>query len=232
MKYSMKKLFLIGIAALSIITPTVSRADVFGGDVVILTQILANAVKQLIELKNIIDTGRSQLGLLRDINRGLNDSLNLARTLNPNIDPGLYKDWQNTADAINKLQNIYGIVTESPDSRVYRDTDQVAAEAVNLNNDVYEYTREIDELSETIKDFSHVVSPGGAQKLTAQTLGIMLQVMNQSLRTQATGLKLQAQSIALQNKKDKDSTKEYLATASTLKTAMKTEKIQFKAPRF
>jgi hypothetical protein len=232
LKYKFKKIVLVGAMIFSLAMPNKSQADFWGGDTVVLTQILANAVKQLIELNKIIENGRSQLGLLRDINRGLNDSLNLARTINPNIDPGLYKDWQNTADAIFKLQSIYGIVTASPDARVYRDTDQGVAEAVNLNNDVYKYTHEIDELSETIKDFSHVVSPGGAQKLTAQTLGVMLQVMNQSLRTQATGLKLQAQSVALQNKKDKDSTKEYLATANVLKTAMKTERIQFQAPRF
>jgi hypothetical protein len=227
-----KKIILACIIALNLGVPSVSRADLFGGDIVVLTQILANAIKQLIELKNLLDTGRSQLELLRDINRGLNDSLNLARTINPNIDPGLYKDWENATDAINKLQSIYGVVTESPDSRVFRDTDQSVAEAVSLNNDVYEYTNEIDELGEVIKEFSHAVSPGGAQKLTAQTLGVMLQVMNQSLRTQATGLKLQAQSVALQNKKEKDSTKEYLATAHALKTAMKNEKIQFQAPRF
>ena len=123
-------------------------------------------------------------------------------------------------------------MTDSPDARIYRDTDQQVAEAVNLNNDIYKYTTSIDELGEAIKDYSHDVSPGGAQKLTAQTLGVMLQVMNQSLRTQATGLKLQAQTMAVQNKKEKDSTKQYLETANTLRVAMKKEKIQFTAPRF
>ena len=184
------------------------------------------------ELKNIVDNGRDQLDLIREINRGVNDSLRLARTIDPNIDPGIYKDWQNAQDALTKLQSIYGIVTKSPDSKIYSDTDQNVAEAVTLNNDIYKYTENIDELGEAIKDFSHDVSPGGAQKLTAQTLGVMLQVMNQSLRTQATGLKLQAQTMAVQNKKEKDSTKQYLETANTLRVAMKKEKIQFVAPRF
>ena len=204
----------------------------FGGDLVFLAQILANAIKQYIELKNILENGRDQLDLIRQINQGVNDSLKLAQTINPNIDPGIYKDWQNVSDGLNKLQSIYGIVTNSPDSKVYSDTDQNVAEAVTLNNDIYKYTQNIDQLGEVIKDYSHDVSPGGAQKLTAQTLGVMLQVMNQSLRTQATGLKLQAQTMAVQNKKEKDSTKEYLETANTLRVAMKNEKVQFVAPRF
>jgi hypothetical protein len=227
----MKKVIAVLLATLIFVSPP-SKADMFGGDLVYLAQILANTIKQLVELKNIVDTGRDQLDLIREINRGINDSLRLAQTIDPNIDPGIYKDWQNVGDALQKLQAIYGIVTDSPDATVYRNTDQQVAEAVNMNNDIYKYTASIDELGEAIKDYSHDVSPGGAQKLTAQTLGVMLQVMNQSLRTQATGLKLQAQTMAVQNKKEKDSTRQYLETANTLRVAMKKEKIQFAAPRF
>lgn len=227
----MKKVVAIFMAALISISPP-AKADMFGGDLVYLAQILANTIKQLVELKNIVETGKDQLDLLREINRGINDSLRLAQTIDPNIDPGIYKDWQNVGDALQKLQSIYGVVMDSPEATVYRNTDQQVAEAVNMNNDIYKYTASIDELGEAIKDYSHDVSPGGAQKLTAQTLGVMLQVMNQSLRTQATGLKLQAQTMAVQNKKEKDSTKQYLETANTLRVAMKKEKIQFTAPRF
>ena len=227
----MKKFIAVFMAFVIFVTPP-AKADMFGGDLVYLAQILANTIKQLIELKNLVDNGRDQLDLMREINRGINDSLKLAQTINPNIDPGLYKDWQNVGDALQKLQAIYGIVTDSTEAKVYRDTDQQVAEAVSLNNDIYKYTSSIDDLGEAIKDYSHDVSPGGAQKLTAQTLGVMLQVMNQSLRTQATGLKLQAQTMALENKKEKDSTKQYLETANTLRVAMKKEKIQFSAPRF
>lgn len=208
------------------------RADFWGGDIFYLAQILTNTIKQLVELKSIVDNGRDNLELIRDINRGINDSLRLAHTINPNIDPGVYQDWHNVNDAIQKLQNIYGVVVNSPDARVYRDTDQQVAEAVTMNNQIYNYTQEIDEIGEAIKDYSHDVSPGGAQKLTAQSMGIMLQLMNQSLRTQATGLKLQAQTMAVENKKEKDATKEYLETANTLRIAMKNEKMQFTAPRF
>lgn len=209
-----------------------ARADMFGGDVAVLMQILANALQQLAQLKQILDTGKSNLDLIREINRGINDSMNLVRTVYPNIDPGIYKDWQSVQDAVNKLETIYGVADPSLNQRVYRDTDQNVAEAVQLNNSIYQYTQQIDEIGEAIKQTSHDVSPGGAQKLTAQTLGVMLHVMNQNLRAQATGLKLQAQSMALQNKKDKDSTREFLSNSETLRVAMKNEKAEFKAPRF
>lgn len=209
-----------------------ARADMFGGDVAVLTQILANAIQQLAQLQQILRSGQDTLGLMREINRGINDSLGLARTISPNLDPGIYKNWETVQTALGQLEMIYGVADSSLNQRVYKDTDQSVAEAVQLNNSIFDYTKKIDEIGETVKNASHDVSPGGAQKLTAQTLGVMLHLMNQNLRTQGTGLKLQAQAMALQNKKEKDSTREYLSHANALKAAMKNEKTEFKVPRF
>lgn len=228
----MNKSLLILLVSISLMTPLKSKADMWGGDLIYLAQILENAIRQYKELQNIMQNNKDQLDLLRAINRGINDSLNLARTVYPNIDSGVYNDWSNVNDSLKKLTDIYGEITSSPLKRIYQDTDQSVAEAVTLNNDVYKYTQNIDELGEIIKDVSHDVSPGGAQKLTAQTLGVVLHVMNQTLRIQATGLKLQAQTMALSNKREKDSTQSYLQSANILKSAMKNESFKFKAPRF
>ncbi len=228
----MKKLILYLVLPISFLIPIQSKADFFGGDLIYLAQILENAIRQYKELQGIVENGKDQLDLLKAINQGINDSLNLVRTAYPNIDSGVYNDWSNKNDSLKKLTDLYGTITQSPLKQIYQDTDLSVAEAISLNNDIYKYTKNIDDLGEVIKDVSHDVSPGGAQKLTAQTLGVVLHVMNQTLRTQATGIKLQAQTIALNNKKEKDSTREYLNTANTLKQAMKSENFKFQSPRF
>jgi hypothetical protein len=209
-----------------------ARADMFGGDVVVLTQILANAVQQLVQLKALLDTGQNSLDLMRDINRGINDSLNIIRTANPNSDPGIYKNWSQISEALRQVETIYGAVSNSKETTVQKDTDQQVAEAIRLNNSLYDYTREIDEIGETIKSQSHNVSPGGAAKLTTQTLGIMLHVQNASLRAQATSLKLQAQSIAIQNRKDKTLAKNTLEMSDFIQSGLSNQKPQFALPRF
>jgi ABC-type multidrug transport system fused ATPase/permease subunit len=209
-----------------------AKADMFGGDVVVLAQILANAIQQLVQLKSILENGQDNLNLLKDINRGINDSLNLIRTISPNSDPGLYKDWQKVSDALTQIENIYGIVVESKDSKVQKDTDQTVAEAISLNNSIYKYAKVIDEIGEMIKQQSHHVSPGGAAKLTAQSLGVMLNLQNEMLRTQGTGLKLQAQSLALQNRKDKERTRQMTDTADKLNSALAGQNPKFELPRF
>ena len=211
---------------------TSAHADLFGGDVAVLTQILANSIEQLAHLQKIVGRTEDELKLLRDINRGINDAVTLINAISPIAEPGIYKDWELVNGALSKLQSIYGTVRNSPEARVQNDADQSAAEAIALNNDIYRYSKQIDDVADQVKAASRTVSPGGAQKMTVQTLGVMLKVLNQTLRTQATGLKLQAQTLAIQNKKEKDLTREYLASSQTLQTDMRQKKKFFELPRF
>ena len=67
----MKKSVIIILVSLSLLRPIPAKADLFGGDVIVLTKILMNALQQLIQLKRIVDTGRNQFDLVREINRGM-----------------------------------------------------------------------------------------------------------------------------------------------------------------
>ncbi len=211
---------------------TPAKASMFGEENAALYQILANAVQQLVQLRQILATGQDSLDMVKSINQGINDSLALIRTINPNSDPGLYGNWQKVQDALGALDKIYGIPIPSKDFQIQKDADQSVAEAITLNNALYNYTNQIDDVGEAIENASHRVSPGGAQKLTAQSLGVILHVLNASLRAQATGLKLEAQNIAIQNRKDKEATKHILDASDNLSDLMKNQDTSFTLPRF
>lgn len=70
----------------------VARADIWGADVAVLAQILQQTILQLAELKAILQSGNDTLGLLQEVNRGINDSLHMAETLGIRVDPGLYRE--------------------------------------------------------------------------------------------------------------------------------------------
>lgn len=228
----MKKRILSVCIIVSLTLSPVARADLFGGDVAVLVQILAENIKQLIELENIVSNGKDNLALLREINRGINDSLNLIRTISPYVNPGMYGELKKVEDVLQKFGTVYGTIVNSPDALAQQSVDTAVAEAVTMNNTIYDYTAEIDKIGEEIKSYSHSVSPGGAAKLTAQSMGVMLHVMNQQLRAQGTLLKLQAQGLAQSNKREKDHTAEYLKSANTISEAMKASNPKFERPRF
>jgi hypothetical protein len=227
-----KRLTVIGFVSLCFFRPTPAKADLFGGDVAVLVQILANAFQQLQQLQQLLRTGSDNLALIREINQGINDSLNLIRTISPYTDPGLYSAWNQVQTARKAMEPIYGTVVPSKIATMQEHTDENVAEAITVNNAIYSYTKDIDQIGESIKQYSHSVSPGGAQKLTAEGIGIMLNVMNQSLRAQATGLKLQAQGMAVQNQKDKEYVRHLVDSSQKLNTALKAQDTRFSLPRF
>lgn len=212
--------------------PRVARADLWGGDVVVLTQILANALQQLAQLQQILKSGSDTLGLLQEINRGINDSLRMAETFGVRIDPGLYRDLGTVDFALKEVEVIFGRAPDSKLATVQRNTDQSVAEAISFNNELNDYTKRLDQIGEAIKNYSHSVSPGGAAKLTAQSMGVMIHVMNQQVRATGQGLKLQAQALAIENKKEKDRTEQYLKEGRRLKEKMQTLSANFETPRF
>ncbi len=226
----MKKILLI--VMLFVSSPKTARADMWGGDIPLLIEIVFNTLQQLLTMKDMLENQEDQLDLLREINAGINDSLQMIHTSFPHVDPGIYRDWRDADSAIRELRRIYGEITPSKNESIEKDTDQSIAEAVVLNNDIYKYTKEVDQIGEMIKEYSHEVSPSGAAKLTAQSLGVMLTVMNQSLRAQATSLKLQAQTLAVANKEQKEFTKATVDSAEALSLSMKSLKVDFALPKF
>lgn len=230
----MRRFFCITIVVVGFLLPVSfpARGDMFGGDIAILTQILGQAIRQLAELKSILQNGKDTLDLMRDINRGINDSLQMADTLGLRIDPGLYRDLRQVDEALRAVEQLYGRPIDSPVATVQRNTDQTVAEAISFNNDLNEYAKNLDRVGEEIKRYSHSVSPGGAMKLTAQSLGVLIHVADQQLRATGQSLKLQAQAMAIQNKREKDSTEQYVKEGRALQGRMTSLTANFDVPRF
>lgn len=109
---SMKKRIITILLCFTLITPRPAKADLFGGDVAVLVQILAQAIKQLYELQRIVSTGQDSLSLMRDINRGIRDGLAVIRIINPKFNPGLYGGLE-TADQVQRaIEDLYGAIPQ------------------------------------------------------------------------------------------------------------------------
>ncbi len=198
-----KRLFIIPFLVVSLTTARSARADFWGGDLVYLAQILQTAIQQLTQLQNILGNGRDTLNLLRDINRGLREALNVMRTANQTLRPGVLSDLDNLDLVLAKVEELYGRIPNTPEGKMQLMTDRSVAEAINLHNEAFKYADRLDPEAERIKDYAHMVNPAGAAKVTVQSMGMMIHVLNQILRTNAAILKLQSEQLALQNRRGK-----------------------------
>ena len=97
------------------LSPATSRADFFGGDLPLLSAILAQAIQQLAQLRALMGNGKDTLGFLELINEGIRQAMDIMRTMNTTIQPGIYSNYQNVNDLMNQLQSLYGTVSDTFD---------------------------------------------------------------------------------------------------------------------
>lgn len=199
----LKKWAVVATLSATLSLPRPSRADIFGGDVAVLVQILANAVQQLAQLQQILGTGTNTLYLLRDINRGLRDGLTVLRLLDPHFNPGLYGDLRTTERVLATLQELYGRIPQTAEARLQSAQDQSASESIAMNGTIFQFADQADQESRRIFEHSQAVNPQGAAKLTAQSVAVLISVTTQVLRTNSMMLKMMGENMALTNRKEK-----------------------------
>jgi len=203
MKKQLKSLVVALMITLSIATPRPARADFWGGDIPLLIQIVANTLQQLAQLRAILGNGVDTLSYIQDINRGIREAMTIIRTQNTTLSPGVLSDLQNLEQVMGAVERLYGKVPNTPEAPIQRTVDQSVAEAIQMHNDAFKYAQTVDPEAERIKDYARFVSPHGAQRLTAQSVGVLIHIMNQILRTNAAMLKLQSESLAAGNRRNK-----------------------------
>ncbi len=199
----LKRFFVIGMLSLTIVIPKQANAFSFGADVAVLAQILANAIQQLVQLKQILSTGSDTLGLMRDINRGIRDGITVLRIINPKFNPGIYGNLETADQVLRIIDDLYGKIPQTAELRLQQAQDQSASESISMNGTLFRFADQADEESKRIFAHSQNVSPQGAAKLTAQSLAVLIGVTTQVLRTNSMMLKAMGENMALQNRKEK-----------------------------
>ena len=180
-----------------------AHADLWGGDVAVLTQILTQAIMQLQELQTIVGTGKDSFRFAQEINSGIRDGLSVIRFIDPRLTPGLYSDARTAQAVLSQLLLIYGRTPQTAEKALQDAQDQSVAESIAMNGNLYTYANDISRLSQQMLDHAKVVSPQGAGKLTAQSLAVLTDVSSQTLKTNAMMLKMMSQQMALANRGQK-----------------------------
>lgn len=227
----MRRKYKLLIIPIALIFSRPAKADLWGGDVVVLTQILAQSIQTVIQLKNVLENGRDTLSLLRDVNAGVRSGLDTIRIINPNFNPGIYGQLQDADSVLRAVQDLYGTVPRGMDEKLMSAQDQSVAEVISMNRSLYDYADEVDRERDRIIYHASVVSPQGAGRLQGQALGVLIGVMTQLLRTQSQMLKIMAQNMAMENRKEKLSTQNFQQNYRNISDGLKSLPTKTDLPR-
>lgn len=216
----LKTSLVAAIVAVSLLLPRPVKADLWGGDLVFLAQILANSIQQLVQLKQILGTGMDTIGLMRDINRGIRDGLSIIQIINPRFNPGLYGNMETADRVLAVITDLYGQIPQTSEYRLQEAQDRSVSESIAMNGTLFRYADQVDDESRRIINHSQSVSPQGAAKLTAQAIAILIGVTTQTLRTNSMMLKMMGENMALNNRKEKLQSAQFKGQYEGLSTAL------------
>lgn len=198
-----KKKVLTLVICATFMLPRPAKADLWGGDLPLLASIVTNTMNSLLVLKQIFKTGADTLGLMREINNGLRNGLEVIRIINPKFNPGLYGSLETSEKVQRAIEDLYGVIPKTSEYRLQEAQDRAVSESIAMNANLFQYADEVDIESKRIIAHAQSVNPQGAAKLTAESLAILIGVTTQVLRTNSMMLKMMGQNMALTNRKEK-----------------------------
>lgn len=189
----MKKIILITLALIA--APLPARANLWGGDLPLLAQIVFNTLQTLYELKK-------QSDYLHDEMDGVQDRIERIQTIASVIQPSSWDQWRNPAEAMRRLKLIYH--TLPPEYRSAK-SDTIEDEISKAMNMV---SRLVPEANTTFLSGKELElrgadsSPGVAAKLTASGVGTLVAMEAQTQVIQSHITSLLAQTLADANEKE------------------------------
>lgn len=218
---NLKKKAIAFVICVTLIVPKPAKADLWGGDLPLLASIVTNTLNSLLVLKQIFKTGSDTLGLMKDINQGIKEGLSVIQIINPKFNPGLYGNLETADRVLQAINDLYGRIPNTGEARLQEAQDRSVAESIAMNGTLFRYADDVDSESRRIIAHAQNVSPQGAGKLTAQSLAVLIGVSTQVLRTNSMMLKMMAENMALQNRKDKIQSSQFKGQYEGLSGAFK-----------
>ena len=202
MEVSIFRLRKMSLIVALLLAPT-ARADIWGGDVAVLLQILAENIEHYYQLKTMIGQGNDQAEFLRQLNEGIENSMGLLQSL-PVKDEKILANLREFQGAMNSVTNIYGAIPKSQAATMQTLHDQTIAESLRMINTFKDYSDTQEQNSIMIAAQSRDASPKGAARMQTETSAQILRSLSQLIRLDTQMLKLQSEQFALNNKVSKD----------------------------
>lgn len=166
-----------------------ARADLWGGDLPLLAQIVTNTLYTMYELQR-------QSKLMDDELRGINDRIIRIKTISDVVQPDQWSAWKDPNEALRRIQLIYHTLPKEYHSEKSDLIEAELSRAMNLVSRVNIETKSTFQSGKELENRALHSSPAVAQKLTASGMGTMITQQAQSQVLQSHMVSLLTQILA------------------------------------
>lgn len=180
---------------LAIFAANEAKADFWGGDIPLLTQIVTNTLQTLNQL-------RTQTALMQDEMAGIKDRIYRIQTIAEVVQPSQWDQWKDPKEAINRLKIIYDTLPKEYRSAKADQIEAEISEAMNMVARLAPGANSTFRSGKELESRGASASPGVAQKLTASGIGSLVTIEAQSQIIQSHITSLLAQMLADANEKE------------------------------
>ena len=191
----MKKFFFLPLCFALALAPGSARADLWGGDLPLLAEIVFNTLRTLTELER-------QTSLMRDEMEGIRDKIHRIQTISELVQPSTWEQWRNPEEALRRLKLVYYTLPKEYRSdkadTIEQELSRAMATIANISKGAHTTFQSGKELERRGAD----ASPGVAQKLTASGIGTLVAMEAQTQVIQSHITSLLAQMLAESNDRE------------------------------
>lgn len=174
---------------------SVAKADLWGGDLPLLAQIVTNTMNTLMELQK-------QSQLLQDQMDGVNDKIDRVEAIKDIVESTTWDQWKDPVQALSKLQRIYYQIPKEFRSEKSELVEREIAQAMNLVAKIKRDTKSAYDSGKELERRGADASPGVAEKLTASGVGTLISQQAQAQVIQSQIASLLGQILAAGNEQE------------------------------
>lgn len=201
-----------------------ARADLFGGDVAVLAQILVQTIRQLAELQSIVGSSAQTVSILEDMNRGVSEVLRLANTAHVSLPKQVYDQARTITDAAKMAESLYGPMSNHA-QRSTRNEYSSGVEGLYLSEDAFDYSLTLDGTAERVKSSAVLANQAAATRLSAETLGVVVEAVSHGNRLQAKNLEISSTERLENSAKANANYESFLETHDVLANDLKNQNV-------
>lgn len=188
----MIKIFLL---ILLMATTKSAKADLWGGDLPLLAQIVTNTLNTIIELQR-------QRQLMEEEMDGIRDRIDRIQTINDLVQPSQWDQWKNPEEAVRRLGVIYRTMPKEYRSEKADMIESELSNAMNLIARVKSESATNYDSGKELENRALGSSPGVSQKLTASGVGTLISLESQTQVIQSHVVILLTQMLAEGHEKE------------------------------